>query len=72
VYAVSNVARGIFFILAGSGVAFKLRKPVNQRRVARGLLGSRRLAPFLFDVVARPLQVLIEIRMEEEHVPEIE
>jgi hypothetical protein len=72
-FVVSNIAGvAILCNLAGSVVAFKLRKPANQRRVARCLLGFRRLAPFLSDVGARPQHELIETVMEEEHVPEIE
>ena len=59
--AVSSVAGvAIFSILAGNGVALKLLKPVHQRLVARFVLDGRRLAPFLFDVVARPLNVPVE------------
>ena len=59
--AVSIVAGvAIFSILAGNGVALKLLKPVHQRLVARFVLDGRRLAPFLFDVVARPLNVPVE------------
>ena len=59
--AVSIVAGvAIFSILAGNGVALKLLKPVHQRLVARFVLDGCRLAPFLFDVVARPLNVPVE------------
>ena len=50
----------IFSILAVNGVALKLLKPVHQRLVARFVLNGRRLAPFLCDVVARPLNVPVE------------